>query len=444
MTPDRRHRHTTVKNRSSLSLTILLLSLSFLSLTCTTAPEDKRLQITSTDASCTEAWIQVTGEAGKQIVLTRDSKEVRRFILTSSPMEIMDDTLAAKTTYAYAAIRADNGERSNSVDITTLDTTSHNFTWQTFTFGDPKAGSSTLNDIAIISENDIWAVGEIYITDTSANGFTTYNAVHWNGSQWEQLTVPYYYQGQSYFHPMISVAAFGSNDIWFCGNGIVHMVGSQFSPIPIPSTAWGQDQINRMWGTSGSDFYVVGNSGSIAHSYNGQWSKLESGTDLPFQDIWGSNGEILAIASDEFGFGGQYLVSISGNTVKQIPTNITTASAFSSLWFQSNRKYFLAGNGIYTSTNPSSGKWQTAVDANIQPIYSFGIRGNGLNDIVAVGDRAKVVHYNGMNWKFLEELQGYSDRLWSVAIKSNLVVIVGNRSVSGIENYGLIHMGRRT
>ena len=91
MTPDRRYRHTTPKNRSFLSLTIFLLSLSSLSLTCTTEPEDKRLQIMAADASCTEAWIQVSGETGKQIVLTRDNKEVQKFVLTSSRMEIWED-----------------------------------------------------------------------------------------------------------------------------------------------------------------------------------------------------------------------------------------------------------------------------------------------------------------------------------------------------------------
>jgi len=60
-----------------------------------------------------------------------------------------------------------------------MDTTSDNFTFQTWTFGD--IGSSALNDCAIISEDNIWCVGEIKIADSTENGYTTYNAVHWNG-----------------------------------------------------------------------------------------------------------------------------------------------------------------------------------------------------------------------------------------------------------------------
>ena len=44
------------------------------------------------------------------------------------------------------------------------DTTSHNFTWETWTFGEHS--SSVLNDVAIIDENNIWAVGEIYMNDS--------------------------------------------------------------------------------------------------------------------------------------------------------------------------------------------------------------------------------------------------------------------------------------
>ena len=55
--------------------------------------------------------------------------------------------------------------KSNELTVTTMDTTSHNFTWQSWTFGD--IGSSVLYDVAIINENNIWAVGEINIADTS-------------------------------------------------------------------------------------------------------------------------------------------------------------------------------------------------------------------------------------------------------------------------------------
>jgi len=72
------------------------------------------------------------------------------------------------------------------------DTTSHNFKWQKFTFG--QHSSSALYDVAIIDENNIWAVGEIYTNDTLGNPDPyAYNALHWDGIKWEvkKITVLY-------------------------------------------------------------------------------------------------------------------------------------------------------------------------------------------------------------------------------------------------------------
>ncbi|GAB6283729.1 MAG: hypothetical protein STSR0008_25320 [Ignavibacterium sp.] len=52
-----------------------------------------------------------------------------------------------------------------------MDTTSHNFSFETWTFGG-EAGSSVLYDVAIIDENNIWAVGEIRISDTTSEAKT--------------------------------------------------------------------------------------------------------------------------------------------------------------------------------------------------------------------------------------------------------------------------------
>jgi hypothetical protein len=43
------------------------------------------------------------------------------------------------------------------------DTTSHNFTWRLDTLG---TNWSILLDVAIVNENDIWAVGEIHTAET--------------------------------------------------------------------------------------------------------------------------------------------------------------------------------------------------------------------------------------------------------------------------------------
>ena len=160
-----------------------------------------------------------------------------------------------------------------------MDTTSHNYTFETFTFGD--ISNSVLFDVAIINENNIWAVGEINIADTSINGYTTYNAVHWDGSQWELKKILY----QGSFWIIRTIFAFSGNDIWF--SAFVRYDGQNFIELPIPPILMGWT-MNKIWGSNSNDLYVVGDNGNIAHYQNWQWSKITSGTDVGLLDVWGT------------------------------------------------------------------------------------------------------------------------------------------------------------
>ena len=73
------------------------------------------------------------------------------------------------------------------------DTTSHSFTWQTFEFGDDGASPSSLKDVAIINDSDIWAVGSVYLNDSTGQpDYNAYNAIHWDGNKWNIKRLKYY------------------------------------------------------------------------------------------------------------------------------------------------------------------------------------------------------------------------------------------------------------
>ena len=256
-----------------------------LNYSCNTTEPNNNLQIDVEDVSCTEAWLKVTGETGSEVILNRDDKEVQSFTLTTSPQTIYDDLLLPKKTYTYQAII--NNETSSKITVTTLDTASSNYSWQTLTFGG--AASSNLQDVAIVNENDIWAVGTIFVFDSTGQvDSNIYNAIHWDGNTWELKRIPYYYQGQAYYHPIQSIYSFALNDIVFCGNGILHWDGMKFNEVLISSNVWGPYQINKIWGASSNNFFISGNLGKIAHYKNGSWQKIESGTELNINDIWGT------------------------------------------------------------------------------------------------------------------------------------------------------------
>ena len=193
--------------------------------------------------------------------------------------------------------------------------------------------------------------------------------------------------------------------------------------------------------------YVVGNNGSIAHYQNGVWSKIESGTNLPFQDIWGAQTEageeqILAVASDKFGTGGKYLVKIYGNTATHLNDIITVGVSLSGIWFIPEKKYYLVGDGIYYKHSSSEKYWK--LDSIIYKIqyYPYGVRGEGINDVVVCGDAGNIAHYNGVGWRIYYGETIY-DRLLSVSIKNNIVIAVGSRYNNGINNNAIIYFGRR-
>ena len=168
-------------NNTKTKFSILLISafticMIFTLITCKTPTEpgnNNQVNISVEDFSSTEAWIKVNSsevDKNTKIILSRSGNVVAAFNSTAGDTVIYDNSLLPNKTYNYSVVLdGEDGRVSESKDIslTTLDTTSHNFSWQTFTFGDIIGGSSYLKDIAIINENDIWAVGAIYKADSN-------------------------------------------------------------------------------------------------------------------------------------------------------------------------------------------------------------------------------------------------------------------------------------
>ncbi|MBS4033675.1 MAG: glucosyl transferase [Ignavibacterium sp.] len=384
------------------------------------------------DVSCTETWINLTTKdltlpaelTLKQYNPSGDSIS-KALLLNTQDTLLYIDSLLPNQTYKFHSVIQSINNSSNEINVTTMDTTSHDFSFQTWTFG--TIGSSVLYDVAIINENNIIAVGEILVADSSPNGYTKYNAVHWDGNQWDLLRVPYNYQGTDFFHPIKSVFAFNADNIWFCGNGVIKWNGVNYSPIPIP--VWGPYQMNKIWGSSSNDLYIVGNNGSIAH-YNGTaWKKIESGTDLNINDIWGDYSEktgeweILAVGEKDLPVR-QGIFSIEKNDVMQISSYNIQWSLYA-VWFKTNRRYYVIGSGIYEKKFLNDPIWKDN-GFNISHYATTGIRGNRLNDVFVAGAFGEFLHFNGLNWRsYINELSSFSGSYGGIAVKNNLVVTVG-------------------
>jgi hypothetical protein len=308
-----------------------------------------------------------------------------------------------------------------------MDTTSHNFTWQIFEFGD---FSSDLFDVAIINENDIWAVGQIFVVDTSSTGYTMYNAVHWDGNKWELKQILY----KNGFWPIRAVYAFNSNDIWF--SGYMRYYNGRFIELSIPDIliGWG---IDKIWGTSSNDIYAVGNYGNIVHWDGKRWTKIESGTRLPIRDIYGAlnnntgNYEILCVAADSHIPGNSKVLKIENGSVRELATD--TIWEPWSIWFIPGRRYYHAGAGLWEAKKPE-GPW--VENMQLPPFFSTSVRGQAVNDVLVSGAFWLLAHWNGMNWQvYFPRIEG---SLGNIDYKGNLAVVVGYKN-----NKAFILMGRR-
>ena len=144
-----------------------------------------------------------------------------------------------------------------------MDTTSNNFTWQTYTFGGD-AGGSLLKDVAIINDTDIWAVGTIGLTDSSGKPDPQpYSLAHWDGTSWTLSKVFYHFIGDSsILTNMQGILYFDQRDIWFAAGSIFHFDG-QSTVLSFDRTQQlaGNQTIDKLWGWKPSQLYGVGHAG---------------------------------------------------------------------------------------------------------------------------------------------------------------------------------------
>ena len=432
-----------------LFLFTVFIYLNFTSCNTTEPPKPKPekpklIELKEITKSCTETFIKVSTKdtlLPTNVVLQRDGKEIMSFYQTKRDTTLIDTGLAVEQTYTYQAIIKNKGEegKSKEIEISTLPTTSSNFTWEKYTFGEHS--SSIIRDVAIINENDIWAVGEIYMNDSTGKAdLLPYNAVHWNGQKWELMRIKY----KGLFWPISTIYAFDSNDIWF--SAFEKYNGTDFIDLPIPDILKGWT-VNRLWGTSSNDIYAVGTNGNIVHYDGTNWEKIESGTNLNIIDIWGDKNtftdktEIICGAYNQIPRSETDIIRINSDNTTEKLSQIGLGQSYAAVYFKAGLRYYLVGDGLYEKTFKDSTRWfNLNSNRKITSNFMNAIRGNGLNNIIAVGAYGEVLLYNGIRWKSLknDETSLSNGSYYSVAVKNRTVVAVGFDAAKVI-----ILMGRR-
>jgi hypothetical protein len=400
------------------------------------------------DAASVELWLKITGSTDNTtILIKRDGKEILNIPQPCKDSVICDKDLTPGKTYSYQAFKMVGAQTTGiSLPVTaaTLGLTSDEFTWQTWKFG--QNNNSAIYDIAVITENDIWAVGQIYMNDSTGQTPNMYNAIHWNGSKWELKKILFrdYWNYPEYF-PIRTVLAFSNNNVWFASpENLVQWNGDSLSSKAFfdPSGSC-LSQVNKMWGTNENNIYCVGDYGMIYHYTGSNMQEIESGTTLSLRDIKGcmneqNNLEIYAVGSNtDYPFD-KMILSINDNTA----TNVSVEGIpfyINGIWFKPGSKSYTVGCFLYEKNNSFSDNSTLFTKNDITKYTLRSIDGQALNDIAACGSYGELLHYNGKNWQSYHNLVGLENgEFYCIKIKNNFIIAAGYNN-----NEAVITIGRR-
>ncbi|OGU77364.1 MAG: hypothetical protein A2V93_00115 [Ignavibacteria bacterium RBG_16_34_14] len=424
---------------------ILLISIFFSKCDTTEPPppqeKPKVIFLKLITVSCTEAFITVTANdtlLPVNITLYKDNAALFNFTLTTTDTTITDTTLQPNKIYTYQAKAEINSKtlKSDTLQVQTLDTTSHNFTWQTFTFGDPEAGSSELYDIAIIDENNIYAVGEIYMLDYLGQPDPLlYNIAHWNGIEWNIERVTINFRGNNITPSLKGIFAFSASQIWLTGGLVIFGNGTDWIPYDVRQiTGYDSLSFTKCWGSNSTNMYFSGLNGSLTH-YDGQnWQKIESGSIADIRDIWGTIepiSEFLKILATASAINNYKILTLTASSSKDT-LEWQANKSLSGIWLDGIRT-FTSGIDIWKN---EKNNWQQLTSTG----YFFTrVRGSNYNNIYGIGPDG-IVHFNGSSWKIVNETPG-DITLIAGDCSNNMVAAVGFTSSGGLVGKAAIMMG---
>jgi len=422
------HSNHDLKTKIVLSV-IAFFTLLLLAISCRERPSEPEpepeynIYLSVEDVLCTWVTLKVTlPDSGKinSFALDRNDSTVATYTCYDNDTLITNEGLTPDTDYSYTVRFLKGGKikaESELIAVHTMPTTSHDFVWEVDTLG---GNFSTFYDVAAINENDVWAVGEIKINDK------LYGAGHWDGEKWNLVEL---IAGSTIVIPR-GILILSSNDIWFACGSIFHWDGTK------TTLEWLRDidtpeAVEKIWGTSSSNLYFVGNAGTIVH-YNGStFTRMTSGTDAdllnidgiydPDRDksrIWVTGVGILLY------YDGSVWQEVFGMDKPIFKDNFNNPNA---VYVPDDRHYVVSvwggdNSGLYAFDQRNLLYY---VLMSKHDLFVKGIHGNSINDLFLVGEFNRIYHFNGSTIQKFPQLEGSGTSL-SVSCVNNHVFVVGD------------------
>ncbi|MBL0174013.1 MAG: hypothetical protein IPP94_01905 [Ignavibacteria bacterium] len=279
------------------------------------------------------------------------------------------------------------------------DTTDYDFIMTSYKLGDL---GSVLNDVSIINDTLAYAVGEIYGPDPAV---TPFNILKWDGRTWTPGRAMPEYQGKPRYSTIDGVFALSPDDIWISNGGPVHGDGRNWHLYHL----WDMGvltkddgSVTEIWGRK-NDLYFAGNRGTAVHYDGKKWTRIETGTKVRFNDVWGaidpetSEELVLGAVSESWRIAERRILRLKPDgTADSIPWGPNRN--VESLWFQRPGRIFAAGSGLFIGD--LHGNW---IEQDLPLIYKEKVRGQAENDVFVVMHSGYIAHYNGRSWRVWHE-----------------------------------------
>ena len=415
---------------------------------CPTEP-DYDIYMTAEDVFSTSVVLNVSlPDSGNvsAFSLTRDDSTVATYTCYDDDTLIVDEDLTPNTDYIYRVRFLKDGKtksESDPVSVHTMDTTSHDFTWEIDTLGNY---GSYLKDAWIVDENNIWVVGALVIDDSTSlySGQQNYNVAKWNGVTWnyELIGAPGI-TGEGIFY-------FSDNDIWVATGIIYHWNGNEWERYHLWNMGVLDDEdggVTAIWGASPSDIYFVGRKGSIVHYDGSTFTKMESPSATQLLEVAGSSdGEyVFAAGYDVVLPTKTTALMIHNDSVEEmyysdylVPQTTADYGAISAVDVCGNYAYFVTYKGLWKNNFKND---ISTIDKRIKNYQYAEVHVQAHNDIFFIGGGFKYVHYNGLSYDFNDTFYtNYSFATYGGDFKGDIAVITGyTKSLSN----GIAAVGRR-
>jgi hypothetical protein len=293
----------------------------------------------------------------------------------------------------------------------------------------PNVGTGTygnqLNAVAVVSANDVWAVGFSPHPSGTPQYIRQTLIEHWNGSNWSVVPSPNP-AGKTYV-VLNGVDAVSASDIWAVGHSgdpssiplqtlTMHWNGKSWSIIPSPSpgtyngnvlTAVSAISSNDVWAVG---WYQSGQTGQEGGALTMHWDGI-SWTVVPNPSRWTLHGVAAISSNDVWAVGEQSILHWNGtswsNVSFPLPPNEAyrilrgiSATSASDIWAVGYAQWsYFDGNRYAPLTYHWDGtRWNLIPNAGGLDELLSSVTAIAPNDAWAVGDNGQTQHWNGADW----------------------------------------------